>query len=127
MMDYEKIVYINLVEEIVKVRKTQGKTQDEIADFLGLGLTTYASMEQGRSKFTFERLLRVCNYLGIDIGEALKPKEEAKEEITTELVSIENVMDLSKAFSKLVTKEEFQALAKDIQEIKELLKQQNQR
>jgi transcriptional regulator with XRE-family HTH domain len=124
-MDYEKAVYSKLVDEIVKVRKSQGKTQDEIADLLGLGLTTYASMEQGRSKFTFERLLKVCKYLNIEIGDIINPPKSVSEEPITELVSIENVVDLAKAFSKLVTREEFQELAQDIKEIKELLKKQN--
>jgi transcriptional regulator with XRE-family HTH domain len=123
-MDYEKAVYSRLVEEIVKVRKAQGKTQDELADLLGLGLTTYASMEQGRSKFTFERLLKVCNYLGISLSEVVNPSPIAETQTTTELVPIENVVDLAKAFSKLVSREEFQELAQDIREIKELLKQQ---
>jgi transcriptional regulator with XRE-family HTH domain len=48
-------------------REELGYTQQEIADILGIGLSTYASKENGKSKFYIDEVEILMNVLGITI------------------------------------------------------------
>lgn len=54
-----------LGQEIKRVRKSKGFYQYEIAEFLGIDRSTYASFETGRRKLSIITFLRVCQFLDV--------------------------------------------------------------
>lgn len=129
-INYEKIIYEEVVLQLVESRKEQKINQDELADLLGISLSTYASMEQLRSKFSFERMLKVCNYLHVNLMDIYqkvehkvlgneKPTQEDKDEIVDIIPISENQgIDAFKEYlSNLATKEEVNELKTMLAEV----------
>ncbi len=118
-INYEKIIYEEVVLQIVEARKEQKINQEELADLLGVSLSTYASMEQLRSKFSFERMLKVCKHLKIhlvDIYQKVERKvlgasdnQQPEQAPITDIVSIQespNInIEVSQKYMSNLTKE----------------------
>jgi transcriptional regulator with XRE-family HTH domain len=60
---------------IREVRRTQGLTQEQAAEHLGMLAPNYARVEQGRANVTVDTLVRVANALGVPVATLFrKPK-----------------------------------------------------
>jgi transcriptional regulator with XRE-family HTH domain len=57
--------YVTLLK---KLRKENGLTQQQVADFLHLDRSTYAYYESGRTKINIDILIRLSNFFQISLG-----------------------------------------------------------
>lgn len=60
-----------------QIRKLAGKTQKEVADYLGTQEVTYGRYENGTRKLHGEVLLELSNYFGCSIDAILSPRFDA--------------------------------------------------
>ena len=54
----------NLNEQLVRLRKRDGHTQKEVAEFLGVDVTTYSRYEAGQRTPDAEKLRKLAEYYG---------------------------------------------------------------
>ena len=59
-------------ELLRELRIKKGLTQDEVADSIGISLTSYARYELGLRQPKTEIAIRICNFFGITAEELLK-------------------------------------------------------
>ena len=52
---------------IRKLRKREGKTQEQVAEDMGIGIKTYRSIEQGKRGGSIDTILLLAEYYGISI------------------------------------------------------------
>lgn len=57
---------------LLKMRKSKGYSQQELADRLGIPRSTYATYEQGVRETSMEILMKVCDICGFDIAEVVE-------------------------------------------------------
>jgi len=57
-------------------RKRQGKTQTEVAKYLGVSIQQYQKYETGKNKISLIVLLRLCCFLGKSAGELFSEAEK---------------------------------------------------
>ena len=55
---------MKLHEKVAALRKLKNKTQKQMADFIGIGVTAYSNKETGKRKFTIEELEKIASFLG---------------------------------------------------------------
>ena len=53
------------MKNLQAARKAKGLTQQDLADFLGIGRVTYARYENGDRQPDYETLLKLANYLDV--------------------------------------------------------------
>lgn len=56
---------MKLAERILALRKQNGKTQTELAEYLGLKLRAYQYYENGRYRPDYEKLIALAAYYGV--------------------------------------------------------------
>ena len=59
-----ELVHMKLHEKVAALRKLKNKTQKQMADFIGIGVTAYSNKETGKRKFTIEELEKIASFLG---------------------------------------------------------------
>ena len=57
---------MNLNEYLIKLRNDMGVTQKNVADYLGVDVSTYAHYESGRRTPNYEKLQRIAEYYNLD-------------------------------------------------------------
>ena len=58
---------VNNMENLIKLRKQHGKTQKDIAEFLGISRQAYAHYEIDNRQPDFDTLKRLANYFNVSI------------------------------------------------------------
>jgi len=61
----------DLGKRIKAARKAKERTQDEVADAIGIGKTTLSEWERGLKQPGLLNILNYCNFLGITLDELL--------------------------------------------------------
>ena len=51
-------------ERLREARETKRKTQQEIAEYLGISAVSYGAWERGRAEPSLDRLVKLCRYFG---------------------------------------------------------------
>src|SRR5580698_9216158 len=64
-----------LGQRITEARKARGKTQEEVADFLGLSRPTYIAIEKGDRVAKSDEIVKLASYLGRKVHELVRPTE----------------------------------------------------
>ena len=54
-------------QKIRKIRETLGKTQQHMADLLGVSRATYIKKEQGLVAFSIGEALKIAEFLNVDL------------------------------------------------------------
>ena len=62
-------------QRIAGARKARGKTQEEVADFLGCSRPTYIAIEKGDRLAKSEEIVKLASYLGRKVNELVRPTE----------------------------------------------------
>ena len=83
---YNKVNYfLNILEaqeiisqEIKKIRKNLGYTQQQIADLLGVDRSTYTCYETGRIKPDIKTIMSLSRVFGVDYTEILESENESR-------------------------------------------------
>ncbi len=61
------IIEVTDMENLIKLRKQHGKTQKDIAEFLGISRQAYAHYEIDNRQPDFDTLKRLANYFNVSI------------------------------------------------------------
>lgn len=64
-----------LGQRITEARKARGKTQEEVAVFLGCSRPTYISIEKGERLAKTEEILKLAPFLGKKVNDLVRPNE----------------------------------------------------
>jgi len=56
-----------LLQRLVELRLKHGLTQEDVANVLGVGRTTYAMYEQGNREMDYELLVKIANYYKVSL------------------------------------------------------------
>ena len=94
-MDIDKEIQ-ELIDLIKARRIARGKTQEDVADHLGISPQAYIKIEQGKTELKLKTFYQIAEFLGINLSNhtksndliALKP-----EDIVRSLEKIEDVKD----------------------------------
>lgn len=70
--NFEDLIYGRIAENVRKFRKKQGESQEQFATSCHLDRTHVGYIEQGRRKPTIKTLIKIANYLDIDVVELIK-------------------------------------------------------
>lgn len=63
------------MENLIKLRKSAKKTQQDLADYLGVSRQAYANYENDTRKPDYETLLKLAEYFSVSIDWLLRGKE----------------------------------------------------
>lgn len=66
-MEYRIAIASQLSPMLKSLRKQRGLTQEQLGRQLGLSQRSIAQFEADPDKASFERVLRVCSALGVDV------------------------------------------------------------
>ena len=64
-----------LGQRIAEARKARGKTQEELAEFLGCSRPTYIAIEKGDRLAKTEEILKLAPFLGKKVNDLVRPTE----------------------------------------------------
>src|SRR5260221_10539982 len=64
-----------LGQRIAESRKARGKTQEEVAGFLGYSRPTYIAIEKGERQAKSEEIIKLAAFLGRRVHELVRPTE----------------------------------------------------
>lgn len=64
-----------LGRRIAEARKARGKTQEEVAEFLGYSRPTYIAIEKGERATKPDEIIRLASYFGRKVNELVRPGE----------------------------------------------------
>ncbi|HEX3656090.1 MAG TPA: XRE family transcriptional regulator [Pirellulales bacterium] len=64
-----------LGQRIAEARKARGKTQEEVADFLGYSRPTYIAIEKGERVTKPEDIIKLAGFLGRKVHDLVRPTE----------------------------------------------------
>src|SRR5262245_61610227 len=64
-----------LGRRIAQARKARGKTQEEVADFLGCSRPTYIAIEKGDRAAKSDEISRLAPFLGRKVHELVRPTD----------------------------------------------------
>lgn len=70
MEDFE-IDYCEIGKQLHAARKAAAKTQQEVAEAMGFGVSYYSNIERGQSEPNLKRILQLCELLNVKPGEIL--------------------------------------------------------
>jgi transcriptional regulator with XRE-family HTH domain len=70
---------MGVAEQIKKIRKGKGLSQQEVADKLSMNRVQYNRIETGKSDPTMNILQRIANVLDINVVEFINPKNNGME------------------------------------------------
>ena len=62
-----------LGQRISEARKARGKTQEEVAEFLGYSRPTYIAIEKGERQAKADEIIRLATFLGRTVNELVRP------------------------------------------------------
>jgi Zn-dependent peptidase ImmA (M78 family)/DNA-binding XRE family transcriptional regulator len=62
-------------QRIAEARKARGKTQEEVADFLGCSRPTYIAIEKGDRPAKSDEIIKLASFLGRKVNELVRPTE----------------------------------------------------
>lgn len=88
MLPQSESFYKSLAEQIKFERIKRKRSQQGLADHLGLSRTSIINLESGRHKPSIYQLLQIANYLSIDYA-ALIPFKGKKSDRSKEKISID--------------------------------------
>src|SRR5438876_7739660 len=64
-----------LGQRIAESRKSRGKTQEEVADFLGCSRPTYIAIEKGERLAKSDEIIKLAPFLGKSVNDLARPTE----------------------------------------------------
>ena len=94
-----------------RLRKENGLTQQQVADFLHLDRSTYAYYESGRTKINIDILIRLARFFQVSlaslVGEEEAPAEQFSDDTNAETLLVN---DSVSRFSQLSREEQYMVI-----------------
>jgi Zn-dependent peptidase ImmA (M78 family)/DNA-binding XRE family transcriptional regulator len=109
-----------LGRRIAEARKARGKTQEEVADFLGCSRPTYIAVEKGDRLAKSEEVVKLAAFLGRTINELVRPTEPVVN-LRPHLRAAVEKMKGADAEALNAAIDEFQRLAEDYRDLEKLM------
>lgn len=109
-----------LGQRIAEARKARGKTQEEVAAFLGFSRPTYIAIEKGERPAKSDEIVKLAAFLGRKVHDLVRPDEPIVDlqphlRAVAEKMRSGDVEALTKAI------DEFQRLAEDYRELERIM------
>ncbi len=105
-----------LGQRIAESRKARGKTQEEVAGFLGCSRPTYIAIEKGERQAKSEEIVKLASFFGRKVHDLVRPTEPIVD-LQPHLRAVAEKMKGSDKAALNSAIEEFQRLAEDYREL----------
>ncbi len=109
-------------KRISEARKSRGKTQEEVAEFLGYSRPTYIAMEKGERPASPDEIMKLASFFGRQVNEMVR----AGEPVTNFQPHLRTAVDKMKASDQIQAQlnaavDQLQSLAEDYLELERLM------
>lgn len=88
IMNSEKIL-----ENIKKIRKEKGFTQEQMADELKISRVTYYNIENGKQELSIQKLEKIIEFLNINILDLIQSEFDNKKDLLASIIDVKNKLD----------------------------------
>jgi Zn-dependent peptidase ImmA (M78 family)/transcriptional regulator with XRE-family HTH domain len=105
---------------IAEARKARGKTQEEVAEFLGYSRPTYIAIEKGDRLAKSEEIVKLAGFLGRKVNELVRPTEPVVD-LQPHLRAAVEKMKGTIRVSLNAAIDDFQRLAEDYRDLEQLM------
>lgn len=109
-----------LGQRIAEARKARGKTQEEVADFLGCSRPTYIAIEKGDRLAKSEEIVKLALFLGRKVNELVRPTAPVVD-LQPHLRAVAEKMKGVDEEALNAAIDEFQRLAEDYRDLEKLM------
>jgi transcriptional regulator with XRE-family HTH domain len=109
-----------LGQRIAEARKASGKTQEEVADFLGYSRPTYIAMEKGERPVKSEEVVKLASFFGRMVNELVRPTPPVVGFQPHFRASPEKLTKAEEAALQIAV-EKFERLAEDYRDLEQLM------
>ena len=120
MLSLESIDPRILGQRIAESRKARGKTQEEVADFLGYSRPTYIAIEKGERATKSEEIIKLASFLGRSVHDLVRPTEPVVH-LQPHLRAVAEKMKGSDGAALNAGIDELQRLAEDYRDLERLI------
>jgi Zn-dependent peptidase ImmA (M78 family)/transcriptional regulator with XRE-family HTH domain len=111
-----------LGQRIAEARKSRGKTQEEVAEFLGYSRPTYIAIEKGERTVKPDEIIKLASFFGRKVNELVRPGEPVTD-LQPHLRAVADKMKTGDEFQAQLNAaiDQLQALAEDYLELERLM------
>ena len=111
-----------LGQRISEARKSRGKTQEEVAEFLGYSRPTYIAIEKGERTAKPDEIIKLASFFGRKVNELVRPGEPVTD-LQPHLRAVADKMKTGDQFQAHLDTaiDQLQALAEDYLELEKLM------
>ena len=111
-----------LGQRIAEARKARGKTQEEVAEFLGYSRPTYIAIEKGERAAKPDEIIKLASFFGRKVNELVRPGEPVTD-LQPHLRAVADKMKGGDQFQAGLNAaiDQLQALAEDYLELEKLM------
>ena len=111
-----------LGQRISEARKSRGKTQEEVAEFLGYSRPTYIAIEKGERTAKPDEIIKLASFFGRKVNELVRPGEPVTD-LQPHLRAVADKMKTGDQFQARLNAaiDQLQALAEDYLELERLM------
>ncbi len=109
-----------LGQRISEARKARGKTQEEVAEFLGYSRPTYIAIEKGERPAKPEEIVKLASFLGRKVNELVRPGEPVTD-LQPHLRAVADRMKAADQDGLNAAIDQLQALAEDSRELERII------
>jgi Zn-dependent peptidase ImmA (M78 family)/DNA-binding XRE family transcriptional regulator len=109
-----------LGQRIAEARKARGKTQEEVADFLGCSRPTYIAIEKGDRLAKSDEIVKLASFLGRKVNELVRPTEPVVD-LQPHLRAAAEKMKGTDGAALNAAIDELQRLAEDYRDLEKLM------
>ncbi len=111
-----------LGQRISEARKSRGKTQEEVAEFLGYSRPTYIAIEKGERTAKPDEIIKLASFFGRKVNELVRPGEPVTD-LQPHLRAVADRMKTGDQFQARLNAaiDQLQALAEDYLELERIM------
>jgi Zn-dependent peptidase ImmA (M78 family)/DNA-binding XRE family transcriptional regulator len=111
-----------LGQRISEARKSRGKTQEEVAEFLGYSRPTYIAIEKGERTAKADEIIKLASFFGRKVNELVRPGEPVTD-LQPHLRAVADKMKTGDQFQARLNAaiDQLQALAEDYLELERIM------
>src|SRR5437868_3109204 len=101
-----------LGQRISEARKARGKTQEEVAEFLGYSRPTYIAIEKGERRAKPDEIIKLASFFGRKVNELVRSGEPVTD-LQPHLRAVADRMKVAEQAGLNAAIDQLQALAED--------------
>src|SRR5271157_2983779 len=109
-----------LGQRISEARKSRGKTQEDVAEFLGYSRPTYIAIEKGERTAKPDEIIKLASFFGRKINELVRPGEPVTD-LQPHLRAVADKMKAGDHSALNASIDQLQALAEDYRDLERIM------